>query len=429
MQKETVELTIDKLVTGGAGLARHDGRAVFVPLTAPGDVVEARIGPNRKGFAEAELLRVVTPGPGRRDAPCPHYGDCGGCDLQHLDEAAQTAARREILLDCLRRLGGLDVADHLAPPPADCPSLGHRNRIRLTAHPTGHYGLKRRGSHDVVPLQTCAVMPPLFQDTILPWLRQIPPVDQVLVRLDGRGGWLLSLYGPPQRQKSLKRILAEGQLPDGLVGVMYNNMPVWGHDYVVVSVGDHRYRVSHLSFFQSNHAAALDAVTTVRAWLGELRDAPGPLVDLYSGVGLFALGLADLGDPVLAVEANESAVRDLENNVRRDTSARGRVTVKALDVEAALADPALCETFPWASAIVIVDPPRTGLGKSVTEALAALQPSHVVYLSCDPATLARDCAAFVAGGYTVERVRPLEMFPQTAQLETLVLLSRAVATA
>ncbi len=422
---ETFDLSIEKLVTGGAGLGRHDGQAVFVPLTAPGDQIRARGTRTGKGFLEAELVEVVVPGQGRRPAPCPHYGACGGCDLQHLDDAAQNEARRGILLDCFRRLGGIDLADRIEAAPADAPAFGHRNRIRLTAHPTGHYGLKQRGSHDVVPMASCAVMPPFFTETILPFLRQLPPMDQIVVRLDGRGGWLLSLFGQPARLKPLKRLLSEAAvgdgMPAGLAGILLNNLPAWGRDYLVMQVAGHSYRVGHQSFFQSNLAAAEDAVATARAWL------PGgrPLADLYAGAGLFTLTLADLAPRVLAVETAESAFHDLENNVRRDAAARERTTTRRLTVEAALADPALRAEFPWAEAAVVLDPPRTGLGRPALGALAELRPERLLYLSCDPATLARDCAALLKSGFRLEKVRELTMFPQTANLETLVLMTRA----
>lgn len=421
---EIWELTIEKLVTGGAGLGRHDGQAVFVPLTAPGDQVRVRVVRSGKGFVEAQLLEVLTPGPGRRQAPCRHYGACGGCDLQHLDDTTQRAARREILLDCFRRLGGIDIAGLVEDSPAAAPDFGHRNRIRLTAHPTGHYGLKQRGSHDVVPLESCAVMDPLFDATILPFLRQVPPVDQIVVRLDGRGGWLLSLFGQPARLRPLKRLLNEANvadgLPAGLAGILFNNLPAWGRDYLVVQVAGHNYRVGHQSFFQGNLAAAADAVAVARSWLTEAR----PLADLYAGVGLFALACADLAPRLLAVEANESAFRDLENNIRRDATARDGTIARRLTVEAALGDAALRAEFPWSDAAALLDPPRTGLGKPVLTALAELRPARLLYLSCDPATLARDCGALGASGYRLERVRELAMFPQTANLETLVLLAR-----
>jgi len=429
MNEPLLELTIEKLVTGGRGLARHEGRAIFVPLAAPGDRVRVRLVKQRKGFAEAELLEVLERGPDRREAPCPHFGECGGCDLQHLGDAAQIAARREILVDCFQRLGGLDIADRLEPEPPDAPVLGHRNRIRLTQHPTGHYGLKRRGTRDVVPIATCPVMPPRFTDVILPFLKTLPPVDEIVVRLDGQGGWLAGLYGSASRLRPLKRqldALPPGEAPaPGLVGLLFNNRPVWGRGYLVVPVAGRKYRVSLQSFFQGNLAAAEAAVATVRDWLPDSLPA---VADLYAGVGLFTLAVADRAGRILAVESDPSAVRDLENNVGRDRDAAGKTTVLKLRVEDALLAPDAEERLDWPAATVVVDPPRTGLGKEVLAALIARRPARIVYLSCDPATLARDTAVLAEAGWQPQRVRPLVMFPQTSHLETLVLLEPETAT-
>ncbi|MBD3222071.1 TRAM domain-containing protein, partial [bacterium] len=284
-QDDTIlTLTIEKLVTGGRGLAHHEGRAVFVPGTAPGDRVTARLVRHAKRFLEAEAVAIESPGPGRHTPPCPHYDLCGGCDLQHLTDDVQIDVHREILVDCFRRLGGLDVTDLLeAPPPG--PRLNYRNRLRLTAHPTGLYGLLQRGSHDVVPLETCPVMAEPFDAVILPWLRMLPPVEQIVVRLDGRGGWLLSLYGPQSRLKALRKqfqdVGSEPPVP-GLQGLFLNNRPIWGRGYLVLQLADHKYRVSHQSFFQNNLAAAELAVTTARRWLADVHPEGTDLADLYS---------------------------------------------------------------------------------------------------------------------------------------------------
>jgi tRNA/tmRNA/rRNA uracil-C5-methylase (TrmA/RlmC/RlmD family) len=421
-----LELVIEKLVTGGRGLARHEGQAVFVPHTAPGDRVRVRVGRSRGGWREAELLEIVAPGPGRRQAPCPHYDLCGGCDLQHLDPAAQEEARREILRDCLQRLGRLDIGDRIGPTP-DGPVRRYRHRIRLAAHPNGHYGLRQRGSHDVVPIGECLVMAEPFEATVLPWLRFLPPVDQIVVRLDGRGGWLVSLYGPPARQKPLKRQLAESgdEAPaPGLQGVLLNNRPQWGRTYLVVHVAGHKYRVSHQSFFQANLAAAETAVDTVRSWLDEVVPGPRDLADLYGGVGLFTVALADRSRRLLTVDSDAAAIQDAEENLRRLGPDGAKAIVRRDQVRDALADPDLREALDWREATVIVDPPRAGLTAPVVAALGELRPRNLVYLSCDPATLARDAAALGQVDLRVDRIQPLPMFPQTAHVETLVLLRR-----
>lgn len=422
-----LELTIEKLVTGGAGLGRHQGQAIFVMGTAPGDRVRVQPAQHHRGYLEADLLEILEPGPGRREAPCPHYDLCGGCDLQHLDDLAQGDARREILRDCFRRLGGLEIDDRLEPDLLG-PTLGYRNRVRLTANDLGHYGLKQRGSHTIVPLATCPIMAEPFDTTILPWLRQLPPMDQIVVRLDGRGGWMLSLYGQPARQKLLRKVLALEPGQDapapGLLGVLMNNRPQWGRTYLVLQVGGHKFRVSHLSFFQSNLAAAEAVLGTVRDWLGTAHGEGGDLADLYCGVGLFTLGLADRFERLLAVDSDTSALQDAHENIRRQPQLHQRAVVRQGEVHHVLADPEAADAIAWAEACAVVDPPRAGLGKPALAALIKLRPRTLVYLSCDPATLARDCAALTAAGYRIERIRPVTMFPQMSHLETLVLLIR-----
>lgn len=421
-----LDLTIEKLVTGGRGLGRLDGRAVFVPDTAPGDVVRVRVKHDARSFLEADLLEILTPGPGRRDEPCPHARVCGGCDLQHIDDTAQDAARREILLDCFRRLGNLNVEPLLLPTPA-APALRYRNRLRLTAAPTGLYGLRERGSHAIVPLQTCQVMAEPFDADILPWLRMLPPMEQIVVRLDGRGGWLLSLYGQPSRLKVLRKFMEShgDQVPaPGLQGVLLNNRPVWGRGYLVIQVADHKYRVSHQSFFQNNLPAAELAVTTARQWLSEVHPAGTDLVDLYCGVGLFLLALSDRHATLVGVESDAGAVSDAQENLRRAGLDSTRARIVHGDVGRSLAEPEARQAVDWSQACVVADPPRAGLEKPAVAALAELKPATILCLSCDPATLARDLKALVAAGYVLDRLMPLPMFPQTAHVETLALLKR-----
>jgi len=427
----TLSLTVDKIVTGGVGLGRHEGRAVFVPLTAPGDEIRARVEHEKRHFLNARLEEVVRPGPDRREAPCPHFGDCGGCDLQHLGPDAQRDAKTGIVADCFRRLVQLDIADRLEGPDREPAEFGYRTKLRLIAAPTGHYGLMRRGTHDVVPITTCPLMPEIFDRDILPWLRTLPPVEQMVLRLDGRGGWLLSLYGPSTRMRVLKRILAklpgDGQPAPGCVGLLYNNLPVWGRTYLVIHCARKKFRVGAQSFFQSNLDVAERTVALARAWLDEI-DAPTErFLDLYCGVGLFSLALADRFETLLAADSDPFAVRDAENNMRRYRNARDCVTVVTQTAEAVLKDPALARPEEGDRTCCLVDPPRAGLGKEVCRALLAAAPRVVLYLSCDPATLARDVRALVDGGYELRKVKALDMFPQTGHVEALVLLTRSPA--
>jgi len=269
-----LEVTIEKLVTGGDGLARHEGQAVFVPLTAPGDRVRVAVKERRKGFVRATVEEILEPGPGRQEPPCPWYGQCGGCDMQHLDPEHQRSAKADIVADCFKRLGKMDVSELLAGPEAGM-DLGYRNRIRVFSNPVNHYGLMRRGTHEVVPFDACGLMPEQFNKEILPWLRMLPPAEQIVVRMDGRGGWLVSVFGPPQRLKVMR----------------FNNLPLWGRDYLIHELAGHKYRVGAQSFFQGNHSMTEEALTVIRSWITELKneDKLGVMLgDLFCGVGLAA---------------------------------------------------------------------------------------------------------------------------------------------
>ena len=426
-----LDVTIEKLLNGGDGLARHEGQAIFVPLTAPGDQVRVKITKKSKNFSQAQVQEILQPGPDRREAPCPHYGQCGGCNLQHLSIEGQRQAKADIVADCFQRLGKLDINDILTGPDAIGGDLGYRNRIRVFASPVGPYGLMRRGSHDVVQLDSCALLPDQFNQDLLPWLRMLPPVEQIVIRLDGAGGWLLSSFGPPTRLKIFRKMtasLAEGEAPaPGCQGLLFNNRPVWGHDYLIHEVAGHKFRVSAKSFFQANPAVTENAVATARQWITELAEQGqlGVLLgDLFCGVGLFSLTLADLFEKVVAIDSDDSAIRDAGNNVRRDPAFRDKVTVRLGELAQVLTDGSLAPAALWQDSLCLIDPPRTGLGTDGVKAVLNRSPRHVLMMSCDPATLARDAAQLAAAGYQPMKLKVLDMFPQTSHIETLMLLSR-----
>lgn len=430
-----LELRIEKLLNGGDGLARQDGQAIFVPLTAPGDVIKAKITKKGKNFSEAQLVEVVQPGEGRGEPPCPHYGECGGCNLQHLTLDNQHQAKADIVADCFTRLAKFDISPLLSGPKSIGTPLGYRNRIRVFGSNMGPYGMMRRGSHEVIILEQCPLMPEIFNTEILPWLRMLPPVEQIVLRMDSENNWLVSLFGPPPRQKILRKIIGaldEGQAPaPGCVGLMFNNRPLWGRDYLVHKVAGHNFRVAAQSFFQANHAVTEHAVATVRSWIQELKDQDqlGHLLgDLFCGVGLFSLTLADQFDKIVAIDSDQSACRDAINNIKRDAATKDKVTVEIGDLAATLArvrtNKALASEQDWNESLCLADPPRTGIGKPGIKVLLKMSPRHVLMMSCDPATLARDTALLVEAGYQPKKMEVLDMFPQSSHIETLMLLSR-----
>ncbi len=458
---DVLETTIDSIVTGGAGLARVDGLVLFVPGTVPGETVRAKVVKSKKGFAEAELVEIVIPSPDRVEPPLGELGTLSGCDLQHLSLEAQQRAKFVIVRDCFRRQGGIDMEDRLSGPESAAPPVGYRNKVRLTRDPIGRWGVIRKGTHDVLAIDEHGLMPAVFNETVLPWMRLLPPVDQIVIRFDADGGWLAVLYGPPARLKTLKSILkdVEEAPAPGCQGVLFNNRPVWGRDHLLIRMLERTWRVHALSFFQTNFAETEAAVRLARTWLDEdgltAATPGGALIDLYGGVGLFGLSLGDRFETVIGVEENRQAVLDARNNYKRDETLASRAKVVLAPVEkvtlgwkmsrtqsadgsgrpsaargtgpfsAELATSAgLGAKLDWARTTVVVDPPRAGLGEHVTNDLGSLAPARILYMSCDPATLARDCGALVKAGYEVKRGRVIDMFPLTSHVETLVELVR-----
>ncbi|MCP4291401.1 MAG: class I SAM-dependent RNA methyltransferase [bacterium] len=428
---KTVEVRIEKILNQGDGLGRLEGQAVFVPLTAPGDLVRANIIKQGRGFVQTTLDEVLEASPSRQEAPCPHYGLCGGCNLQHIKPEAQRLAKAEIVTECFSRLGKLDISEIIQGPTDSGKELGYRNRIRVFANPAGHYGLMQRASHNVIALDSCPLLPDLFNNEILPWLRMMPPVEQIVIRLDGKGGWLLSMFGPSQRMRILKKIvsaLPDGESPaPGCTGLLFNNRPIWGKDFLINEVSGHKFRVSSQSFFQGNIEATEEAIDLVRQWLSELSDQDqlGPLLgDLYCGVGLFSLGLADLFEKVVAIDSNPHGIRDALNNVRRSDTAKGKVEVIEGALGKVLADGKVASSNQWKNSCCVVDPPRVGLGKEGVLGMLKLSPRHLIYMSCDPATMARDVALLTENRYRIVKLQVLDMFPQTAHVETLMLLEK-----
>jgi 23S rRNA (uracil1939-C5)-methyltransferase len=375
---DIVHLHIEKVVHGGDGLARLPGaderrQAIFVPFTLPGERVRVELGPQARGRREGRLLEVLEPAPGRVAPPCEVFGRCGGCQLQHASAELQLELKRAILLESLARLGGIEwageIALHASPP------WGYRNRIRVQAVPGVGVGYYERESRRLVPITRCPIAS--------------PAINAGLAELAA---------APPARRETIE--LAVDNHDQGLHATGPLEFVVEGH----------RYRVSSGAFFQANRFLAGELVRAVTAGL-----SGASAVDLYSGVGLFALPLAGAFARVEAVEGSPAAAADLRHN------AQGR-PVEVIEEEAL----EFLRRRPGAPLdLMVADPPRAGLGPDVVEAILRHAPARLHLVSCDPATLARDLRALTAAGYRLAALHLFDLFPQTAQIESLALLERA----
>lgn len=387
------EVTIEKLVYGGEGLARIGTQAVFVPLAAPGDRLRVRIVAVERNFARAVIEEVLEAAPVRRSPPCPHFGVCGGCQLQHLDYAAQLVAKAEFVRESLRRLGGIEWAGEIKTCAADEFAYRSRAEIKVERDELGQprLGFFKTGTHEVCEVNDCPILLPLVNRE-LQRLHAEPtliPGDATRVYLTAGDDEVIVTPATGEDAKSSE--------VDAL-GTAHQRIAGFNYEFGV------------RSFFQSNRLLVEELVKTV------VEDKQGELaVDLYAGVGLFSLPLASRFKQVCAVEGNRAAAQHGVENARANNVTN--VRYETVSVEAWLKYKAAEQPRPD---LVVLDPPRAGAGATVIERLAALAPPQLVYVSCDPATLARDLKMLVAYGYGLESVTVFDMFPQTFHVETVV---------
>jgi len=423
-------VTVDGFTHGGEGVARLQGKAVFVPGALPGEVVRVQVEDDRARWARARLLTVVEPSPDRVTPPCPYVPDCGGCDLQHATPAAQRALKTRVVREQLTRLGGIDD-----PPVLDCravgPDLGYRAQARLHAAPDGRLGFHRAASNEVVPIQRCLVLGEGAQQ-VREQIGDRTGASEVRLRRftpEGPGAAVLTPGPGPLELPGgdVEVLLAQ---PDG------STVAMRGDGDIEVEVDGLRFEVPALSFFQPGVPAAEALLREVVAAAGPIE---GALVwDLYAGVGLLSLGLARAGAEVLAVEGDPSAVvaarRNAELNglpldtrdeavgsllrraVRGATRAGGTVDGSGAGAAAEAGEGPRPLDPPD---VVVLDPPRTGAGEQVIADLVALQPAAIVYVACDVAALARDTRHLAIGGYRLRRAAPLDLFPMTHHVEVV----------
>jgi 23S rRNA (uracil1939-C5)-methyltransferase len=372
---ENRELKVEKLVAGGDGLAFLDGKAVFVPFALPGELVLASIVESKKDFAKASLVEVLSPSPHRVAPPCPIYGECGGCNLQHLAYQRQVAEKASIVAESFRRLAHLDPGE--VPTVPSLP-FAYRNRVQLHFTPEGRLGFMRRASNSVVEAATCPVAVKALQSWIEARAGTRRALDELAPFVVGKDRFLAYGFG--------EDLYLEGR-----------------DEIVVVPVAGQLIRFHIKGFFQSNLYLLDRFVPDVMEGLEGAVAA-----DLYSGVGLFSRFLEKRFSKVVAVESNPFAL-----GLARENAPGPRNEYHALPVEDWLRGESAGQRFDC----VLVDPPRTGLAPSVRAWLGKSRPPLVVYVSCDPVTLARDAGELCASGYRLESLKAFDFYPQTNHVE------------
>lgn len=439
-----MELTIEKLIYGGEGLARLPadergrGKTVFVPGVLEGERVEASIVEEKPGFARARVERLLEPSAKRVDAPCPYFSRCGGCHYQYTDYEHQLEVKVGILKETLRRQGKIELDSEVVVHPS--PAWGYRDRTRFQVRHSPEFitGYFQAGSHSVLAIEDCPISSPLVNRGLRAlWeLGRAKAVPDELREIEffadaGDARLLVELF--LDGRTNANRGIAIGQefsrklreaLPEVAGGAVFAQAVSGGGVHApppekadwAFGEGDFRYRVgsdslrvSCGSFFQVNRFLIEELVELVTAGRGG-----EAAVDLYAGVGLFTTRLAKEFRHVVAVESSQSSANDLKYNCPPNTKVVRTTVEEYLAGKAARAIPEF----------VVVDPPRAGLGERVARGLAKLGAPRITYVSCDPATLARDLVHLKTAGYRVEQAHLVDLFPQTYHLESVLHLVR-----
>jgi 23S rRNA (uracil1939-C5)-methyltransferase len=408
-----MEVTIERILPGGLGLAHADDRTILVALAAPGDRVRIRVDRVKGNVSFASIEEIITPSPHRVEAPCPYFGRCGGCDFQQMNYQAQLDAKAEMIRDCLRRLARIENIPDFQVTAAPDP-WHYRVRAQWQYDSVRQrLGYFESGSRNVCDVAECAVLAPPLQIT-LESLRALMTAGSLPDARDFRaavGNEGVSL-SPPVR----------GIDPTGEDGSdsAFNGQVVRN---ITRTVQGESYRFNAESFFQANDGLLPDLIEAA------LGDAGGmTALELYSGVGLFTLPLARRFSRVIGVESDQAAAKFARDSLAGAGLSNAEVSVR--DVGVWMDDVKRHDLSRlWeesASALqgkidfVLLDPPRVGAESRVIGGVLGLQPRRISYVSCDPATLARDLKKLIAGGYQLASISAFDMFPQTHHVETVV---------
>jgi 23S rRNA (uracil1939-C5)-methyltransferase len=394
---DLVEVDIQKLVFGGEGFARHEGRALFVPFTAPGERVRVAIDRVERSWARGSVDAILRRSPVRRTPACAHFMRCGGCHLQHLEYSAQLAAKAEFVREALRRVGKIEWTSAIEVRSSG--ELEYRSRAELQvsrdAAGRASLGYFEHASHRVHTIDGCPLLAPEVERE-LGRLRTEPeriPAAATRVHVAASGEQASTVFANERDE-----LVADGE-----------RAPT-----VTQRVGEFDYRSNARAFFQSNRFLVDElARTATEGTKGSVA------VDLYAGVGLFSLPLARRFGAVMAVEGNSLSADLLVENARANRIAN--VKCEAVAVEEWLATRAKKRLRPD---LVLLDPPRSGAGERVLEGILRLEPAAITYVSCDPTTLARDLRLLVDSGFAIASLVAFDMFPQTFHVETVVQLER-----
>lgn len=427
MMKETIVTgAITGMAFGGQGILRHEGMVIFIPFAAPGDIVSCRIIQRKKRFAKGELLEVLSPGPGRKEPLCPYFGQCGGCQLQHLNHQVQLDYKQQCVGDALKRIGHLDLS--VKPTVSGPQEWKYRRHVTLSIGSIGSQisvGYFAIDNRSLLNIEEC----PIFvarEDTIFKQVQQLVESTERGVMENGKVAIFKAKQGRfvlyfrisrlPQDPLFFQKALDSYQNLVGIMVAAREKILSFGETELDWDLEGLSFSFSPRTFIQNHPEQSLNIYRAIR----EIAQKAGVkrVLDLYCGIGISGLLLAKLGIEVYGVEGNPVAIQLAKENAEKNQL----LNVKFIqnDVQSVLKG-LLKHKIPD---MVIVNPPRVGLSPVVVAALLKHSPQEIIYISCMPTTLARDLSFLCADRYQVESCEPFDMFPQTAHVETVVHLRK-----
>lgn len=410
MPGQIVRLQLDTFTFGGEAMGRlPDGRALFVPFALPGETVTARLREEKPGYARADLIDIEEPCALRIAPRCRHFQSCGGCHYQHLPYAEQLKAKQAILRDQLVRIGKIENPPMrpIVPSPLE---FGYRNSVQFHLDRQGKLGFKAAASDTLVSISECHLLEPALSQA---WpqldFEAMPQLERIHLRLGTADDLMLIL----ESSSSDTPDLTIEELPLSVVHLAAGEALVLaGSRAVAMQVHGRLFQVSAGSFFQVNTPMAEALVDGLLQGLARHTrlDASATVLDVYCGVGLFSAFLAPQVGRLVGIESSPSAVEDFTVNLDE---------FEHVEIYEDLAENVLPQLELHQPQAVVVDPPRAGLNRRALEALLQMQPGVLAYISCDPATLARDGRKLAEGGYRLAEITPFDLFPQTYHIESL----------
>lgn len=416
---------VESIAQGGMGVLRHNGQVVFVPYVLPDEQVEAQIISKKKSFAKGRLLKVERASPNRISAKCEHFSDCGGCQFQHINYNFQVETKKKLVMDALSRIAKLKELPRIDINAASN-IWGYRRHIRLKLWPNDQgFRIGFMGQNQFLPINRCHIFSHKSKDILLPKLNDlVSKFDQSIIKearvtilKDGPSSVLFFEFEPRMPKNALSLIRSSLNKLDFFKGAIVAD----AHNYQVLGQADVEIKVLGQSFFcrpdafvQNNPEQSEKIYLDLTNDILNLPEKNCPIIDLYSGIGISSILLAQRGFSVTGVEISPKAVALAEQNAIKNEV---RVAWKAIPAEVAI------NGILDSNQIVIMNPPRTGAKLEVLDALLKAKPAHIFYISCMPPTLARDLKILTDGGYQMVSCKAYDMFPHTTHVETLVHLS------